>query len=200
MINHHFSRKALATAFTLVELMIAMALVAIIIALAAPSFRDMILMQRLRGINAQMVTDLALARSEAVSRGVLVNVRSQSVSGMSCYIINTRTSLAAPLCDCTAGPGLRCASSETTEIRTVQILSDMLVQVEVPTGQASEFTFDPRTGGMKLAPSDFGIYDTTGFQIETFVDSARKLRTAVNLSGRASVCTPSLSQVGGSAC
>ena len=200
MMNRRSSRKALAAAFTLIELMIVVALIAIIVTLAAPSFRDMLLMQRLRGINAQLVTDLALARSEAVSRGVFVGVRQSVVSGMSCYIINTRTTLAAPHCDCTAGPGLRCTNPQTTEIRTVQVPTDMVVRLGVPTGQADNFTFDPRTGGMKLAPSDFGIYDTSGFQIDTYIDTARKLRAAVSVSGRVSVCTPSLSQIGGSAC
>lgn len=189
-------------AFTLVELMVVVAMISIIAALAAPSLRDMILVQRLRGINAQLVTDLAFARSEAVSRGVFVGVRSQFVSGsMSCYIINTRTSLAAPACDCTAAPGSRCTDpTQTTELRTVQVPVDLSVTVQVPTGQADNLTFDPRTGGMKLAASDLGLYDTTGFLVESAVDSARALRTSVSVSGRVTVCTPSLSRLGGTAC
>lgn len=201
--NRRSSRKAFAAAFTLIELMIVVALIAVIVALAAPSFRDMILMQRLRGINAQLVTDLALARSEAISRGVFVGVRIQAGSGgMSCYIINTRTTLDAPLCDCTAPAGSRCLvanATQTTEVRTVQIPTDMVVLLGI--GQAADnFTFDPRTGGMKLAPSDFGRYDTSGFQVETYIDTARKLRTAVSLSGRLTVCTPTGSGIGGSPC
>lgn len=202
MMNRRSSRKALAAAFTLVELMIVVALIAIIVTLSAPSFRDMILMQRLRGINAQLVTDLSLARSEAISRGVFVGVHIPAVSGgMSCYIIYTRTTLAAPLCDCTAAAGFRCTdATQTTEVRTVQVPTDMVVRLGVPTGQADNFTFDPRTGGMKLAPSDFGIYDTSGFRVETYIDDARKLRTAVSLSGRVTVCTPSGSGIGGVPC
>lgn len=194
--------RARAAAFTLVELMIVVALVAIIAALAAPSLRDMILVQRLRSINAQLVTDLAFARSEAVSRGVFVGVRAQFVSGsMSCYIINTRTSLAAPPCDCTAAPGSRCTDpTQTTEIRTVQVPVDLAVTVQVPASQADSLTFDPRTGGMKLAASDLGIYDTSGFQVVSAIDSARALRTSVSVAGRVTVCTPSGSRLGGSAC
>ena len=194
-------RKALNKAFTLVELMIVVALIGIVVTLAAPSFRDMILKQRLRGISAQLATDLAFARSEAVSRGVLVGVRTQVNGAMSCYIINTRTSLTAPLCDCTLAAGLRCAdAAQTTEIRTVQVPIDMGVGVGVPAPQADSFTFDPRTGGMKLGALDLGVYDASGFLIDAAIDPARKLRTSVGVSGRVAVCTPSGSQMGGAAC
>ena len=55
--------------FTLIELMVVVAVLGTLVMLVAPSFRDMILMQRLRGINAQVTTDMQFARSEAVSRG-----------------------------------------------------------------------------------------------------------------------------------
>lgn len=191
-------------AFTLIELMVVVALIAIIATLAAPSLRDMILMQRLRGVNAQLATDLAFARSEAVSRGVYVGVRFQSIGGsdaMSCYVINTRMSLSAPLCDCTAAAGSRCTdASQTSEIRTVQIPARDAVLLALPAGADEHFTLDPRTGGLKLAPSDFSRYDTSGFVIEAFVDSARKLRTALSISGRVTVCAPSGSRAGGTPC
>lgn len=193
--------KSLSRAFTLVELMIVVALIGIVITLAAPSFRDMILKQRLRGISAQLATDLAFARSEAVSRGVLVGVSAQVNGAMSCYIINTRTSLAAPLCDCTAAAGSRCTdAAQTTEIRTVQIPADMAVVVGVPAPQAASFTFDPRTGGMKLAALDVGVYDASGFMLDAAIDAARKLRTSIGVSGRVAVCTPAGSQMGGPPC
>ena len=198
--KRHPSRRALLAAFTLIELMIVVALIAVILALAAPSFREMILMQRLRGTNAQLVTDLALARSEAISRGVFVGVHSQAVSGMSCYIIFARTTLAAGPCDCTAAPTSRCPDAATTEIRTVQVPADMVVLLGVQAAPADGFTFDPRTGGIKLTPLDITNNNTSGFQIATYIDTARKLRTAVSLSGRISVCTPSGSGVGGSPC
>ena len=204
--QHHERRapRRRVAAFTLIELMVVAALIVIIATLAAPSLRDMILMQRLRGVNAQLVTDLAFARSEAISRGVYVGVRFQSTGGadaMSCYILNTRMSMGAPLCDCTAAAGSRCTDvSQTTEIRTVQIPTRESVLLALPAGADEHFTLDPRTGGLKLAPSDFSRYDTSGFVIETFIDSLRKLRTALSVSGRVTVCTPSGSRAGGTPC
>jgi type IV fimbrial biogenesis protein FimT len=54
--------------FTLLELMTVLAVVAILGAVAAPSFRQFIDNQRLRNASFDLVTDLLLARSEAVSR------------------------------------------------------------------------------------------------------------------------------------
>lgn len=51
---------------TLIELMITIAVVGVLLALAAPSFYEFMLVQRLKGVNAELVTDLQLARSEAV--------------------------------------------------------------------------------------------------------------------------------------
>jgi type IV fimbrial biogenesis protein FimT len=189
-------------AFTLVELMITVAIVAIILAVAAPSFRDYLLTQRLRGIQAQLVTDLQYARSEAVSRGNLVAVRFQSGSGMTCYIVNTRTSLAAPSCDCTAAAGSRCSdASQTAEVRTVQVPSDLSVTVGLDATQVRDFiTLDPRTGGIRPDPSDLGEYDTNGFRVNTFIDSSRKIVTILNIAGNVSSCTPAGSPLGGVAC
>jgi type IV fimbrial biogenesis protein FimT len=187
--------------FTLVELLIVIGLVGVIAALAGPSLYDYILKQRLRGVHAQLVTDLQFARSEAVSRQTLVGLRVQSGTGMTCYIIFTKVALATPACDCTLAEGLRCSDPAlATEIRTVQVPASLAVSIAVPSTQAAEMTFDPRTGGMRLAPSDFGIYDTTGFRVESTIDSLRKLRTSVSVSGRVNSCAPSGSQMGDPAC
>lgn len=188
--------------FTLIELLIVVGLVGLMAALAGPSLYDYLLKQRLRGIHAQLVTDLQYARSEAVSRGTLVGVRVQGGSGMSCYIINTRTSIFAPACDCTAAAGSRCSdSAQTTEIRTVQVPAGLSVAVGVPASQSiSSITFDPRNGALKLAPSDFSFYDTSTFGIDTRIDASRLLRATVTVAGRVAPCAPTGSTMGGPAC
>lgn len=61
--------------FTLLELMITVAIVGILSALAFPSFKSTITSNRLTTATNQMVTALNLARSEAVKRGQYVVVR-----------------------------------------------------------------------------------------------------------------------------
>ena len=196
----HPMRRRIA-AFTLVELMIVVALVAVILALAAPSFRDMILMQRLRGVNAQLVTDLALARAEAISRATFVQLRFQSSAAGSCYIMYTRSNaLTAPQCDCTANAGLRCSDASIAEVRTVELPAAESIEIAPSPGGAGFFTLSPRTGGIVIPPSDEGVVVVPTFVMDTYIDNARKFRNVVGQSGRVSVCAPAGSRVGGEAC
>ncbi|MBK9136244.1 MAG: hypothetical protein IPM15_18365 [Betaproteobacteria bacterium] len=74
--------------------MIVIALLAIIAILAAPSFTEMIGMQRLRGINDQLATDFQYLRTEAVSRNQFMGFVARSVSAepVACYtIFSSRT-------------------------------------------------------------------------------------------------------------
>lgn len=60
--------------FTLIELMITLALAAIILTLGVPSFRDIILNNRAATQSNELVTAMNVARSEAVRRGARVSV------------------------------------------------------------------------------------------------------------------------------
>jgi type IV fimbrial biogenesis protein FimT len=64
--------------FTLVELMVALAVLAILVSLAVPSMRDMILRNRVATTTNVLVSATALARSEAVMRSVPVMVCNSS--------------------------------------------------------------------------------------------------------------------------
>jgi type IV fimbrial biogenesis protein FimT len=203
----HLSMRAAMQAFSLIELMVVVAIAAIIIGLAAPSFSDYIVTQRLRSVHAQLATDLQFARSEAVSRGSFVSVRYQFTTGptgASCYVIFTRPdpTVSSVTCDCLAAPGARCASSpaETFEVRTVTVPNSLQINLRVATGQSDTLTFDPRTGGLKIPPADEAVLLVTGFVVNSSADAARTLRAVVNGSGRANLCTPSVSSLGGQAC
>ena len=69
--------------FTLIELMIAVAVLAILIMVAAPAFRDAMMNVRMSANVNDLMADLALARSEAVKRGVPVRL-CRSTAGVNC--------------------------------------------------------------------------------------------------------------------
>jgi type IV fimbrial biogenesis protein FimT len=64
--------------FTLVELIVALAIVAIVLTLGVPGFNDLIRNNRMTAQVNQVVSALALARSEAVKRGASVDVSTTS--------------------------------------------------------------------------------------------------------------------------
>ncbi len=74
------SRSA-ARAFTLTELLVVLAIGAILAATAVPSLRDALVAQRLRAAGTDLVSSLLLARSEAIKRNA--NVTVQPLSGTS---------------------------------------------------------------------------------------------------------------------
>jgi type IV fimbrial biogenesis protein FimT len=60
--------------FTLVELLVALVVVAILVAIAAPSFQELIKRQRLRAVVETLLSDMRAARSEALALGLAGSV------------------------------------------------------------------------------------------------------------------------------
>jgi len=71
------------TAFSLIELMVALVIVAILAAIAAPSFTTMISNNRMLSQAQDMTNGFKLARSEAIKRGTAVSICPSS-TGNSC--------------------------------------------------------------------------------------------------------------------
>lgn len=145
--------------FTLIELMVVIAVVAVVLMMAAPAFRDMIIKQRLMGTADQFMTDVQFARTEAASRQSTTRMRFKTVSGgMTCYIVHVCSPTATTVCecDCSAAAGSRCADP-AHEVRTVQLdRSEGVVlfpvnltspaNLDANSAIAAEIAFDPATG------------------------------------------------------
>lgn len=67
--------KSFHSGFTLIELMVTLAVAAILLTVGVPSFQQLIRSNRLSTNTNEFVATLNLARSEAVKRGILVTVR-----------------------------------------------------------------------------------------------------------------------------
>ena len=78
--------------FTLVELLVVLAVGSILLAIAVPGYAFLVNASRLAAVTNDMVTVLQLARSEAVQRGVRITVCKTSNAGA-----------AMPACDAIAG-------------------------------------------------------------------------------------------------
>jgi prepilin-type N-terminal cleavage/methylation domain-containing protein len=197
--------------FTIVELMVVVAIVAVVLVLAAPSFRDMMELRRLRGTGDQLITDLQFARSEAVSRQELVgfSFAADTTTGLTCYTVHTCGNVAAAACrcECASSPNNPCVTStQMRNIRTVLLPSSGNVRLApVLIAGASgtpedHILFDPATGGM---PSHFNESVMLGKADETLKFWALAwlisrgnstgeptIRTEVSPAGRPSACAP----------
>lgn len=69
--------------FTLIELMLTIAVAAVLVTVAVPGMRDFVQNNRLAAQSNEFLTTLALARSEALKRGTPVTV-CRSANGASC--------------------------------------------------------------------------------------------------------------------
>jgi type IV fimbrial biogenesis protein FimT len=120
--------------FTLIELMIALGVMGILVAIAGPAMYDFILIQRLRSINSQLVTDLQFARSEAATYSNYTYVRFNEVAGsLSCYAVYTGTAAAG--CNCTRAT--MCTAS-AKELRSVVLPADSKLRLRHANGTGEE--------------------------------------------------------------
>lgn len=139
--------------FTMIEMMLVVVIAGVLLAIAAPSFRDMLERRRLEGQANELVTDLAYAKSEAVARNR--NVVLITGGGGTCYTIAAWTVPAsrAGSCDCTAAAGARCTAGANNplEIKTVTLVNSATVS-------NATFDFEPVRGALQpVAPATASV-------------------------------------------
>lgn len=164
--------------FTLIELMVVVALTAIVIGLVGPSMRELLAVKRVQSINAEMMTDLQYARTEAVRRNQSVVVQFQSNGTMTCYVV-TAISAAVGKCNCLETPGSACKAG-WEEIKTVQIPRTADVTLAASSSMSTLVRFE-KLAGTSL-PGDF--------QVDVVSSLRGQLRTGINPAGLPSVCSP----------
>jgi type IV fimbrial biogenesis protein FimT len=171
-----------ASGVTIIELIVVMAVIGILIAIVAPPMRGMMARQQVQGVNAELVTDLQLARSEVTRRsggGTSVGVTFGGDAQMTCYTIHTIA--AGVACDCTRTPGQACLPAGLAEeIKTVQVRRASGVALAASSAGGTALTFAPPQGF--VAPAELFV--------EVRGDISGLLRTSVNASGRPTVCSP----------
>lgn len=110
------------------EVLVGVAILAILLAVGVPSLRLWIMGQRVSAIGAELHADLQLARSESISRAADVRVNFGGVAGSSsCYMVYVSRDILTPLCSCT-NPAA--CVSPNIELKTVSVPTNTGVQID----------------------------------------------------------------------
>lgn len=196
------NRRRAARGLTLTELLVAVAIAGTLLAIAVPRMQDFISMQRLRGVNAQLVTDLQYARAEAPGRNQFVTMRFLSNELLSCYVIYTTeqsAALRANRCECLTSAESTCEAGAVA-LRTLRVPAGDGVRLRLPEGQGFGFAYDHIAGGIVRIAKDRYGQPLGQFQVESFLDDSRVLRNVIGQSGRVEVCAPASLTVGATEC
>jgi len=165
--------------FTLLELMIVVAIVGIVASIAVPSFQDTLERNHLKEAAESLKSDLMFARTESIKRSSNINI-SIDINGSSwCYGIDVdndtnNTNANAP-CDCTTAGS--CA------VKTVD--GNQFEGTTLTAGTDENITFFFRRGS---ASNTGATINTTNYSV----------RAKVSDIGRITVCSPDSSKaIGG---
>ena len=172
--------------FTLIELMVVIAVLAIMLALASPSFADFFQRYRLRGAADKVVTLLASARAESVMRNRDVSIDFKGAGGGWCVGAKATPDPEIPgnlvgsaaSCDCNAD-ATQCTLSDS---RTLVVASTEVSGVTIGAVPGT-LVFSSKNGAML----------PIGSTAQTTLKSPNgkyTLRLDVSALGRASLCVP----------
>ena len=179
--------------FTLIELMVVIAVLAIVVTLAVPGMGNFLDSNKLRGAASQLYADMQYARSESIKQNLNISISLTSNGGTSwCYGISTNASCDCTITDPTDVTACTLPQSGTNILKTGQSSDFEGVRITSPSGANQNIaTFDPVRG----------IATATGSVV---FESHNNLETHVTVSalGKVSACTPSgtKSVTGYSAC
>jgi len=175
--------------FTLVELMVTLAVATVLVVIAVPSFVDFLDKVRLKGVAHNVVDLINDARTESVKQGRAINVRFVGTSAAWCVGANAAaepTNLGdtvpdATPCDCTSSNA--CIVGGAEKIFPTTLDNGVTVSETLPLS----FKFDSRLGTV----DSFGTTTVT-------LSSPRKrfdLQLTVTPLGQVSLCVPNTSKL-----
>jgi type IV fimbrial biogenesis protein FimT len=158
------------TGASLIEASIALAILGTLAGSVLPGWEQARERRALEAASAQLVTDLQLARSLAVSQGQPVRLRVNAAQA--CYVIHTGPAAA---CSC-SGTGPASCSDGATALRVASLPGDGRLRLS---SSSSSMLFD----------TDRGTVSPTG-TVRVLADDGRAVHHVVNIMGRVRTCSP----------
>jgi len=150
--------RSTAAGVTLIELMFGMSALAVMLALAVPSFRQMTANNHAAALESDLVSALNLARSESLNRGVPVSVCASS-DGATCASANDWASGWIVFRD-EAGTGVYDPASDPSAKLQVWAAGSGDVHVVATSPLASGAAVQYQPNGSAYAPASFSVYSS----------------------------------------
>lgn len=173
--------------FTVIELVVSFAIVAILVVAVVPSFDGFRVRERLKGAATNLYTDLQFARSESVQRNAVVTV-SFNAGASWCYGIHQ----GAVACDCTTANSCSIKTVSGTDFPGISISQ---AQFASASGTNNWYAINPRRG-QSLDAAGNAVSGNVVFAGA----GSRSLRGDLNAVGRVHLCSPSGSVSGYPTC
>lgn len=162
--------------FTLLELVVALAIAAVLGAIATPSFTGLIARQRLQAVVHHLQADISMARQEANRRGVTVHLMFQPGPRW-CYALS-------------AGVGTDCRQAAVVPGGGVIKVVNAADHPGITLLEAAAMAMDGRSGTSLLADGHASFVSAEGQQ----------LQVRLGPLGRASLCAPAARVAGTPPC
>ncbi|MEQ1487676.1 MAG: GspH/FimT family pseudopilin [Methylotenera sp.] len=166
-----------ARGFTLVELMVGIAIIAILATLATPSYNAWVQNTRIRTTAESIQNGLQVARAEAVKRNTQVQFVLGNNSEWTLGCVNVTADCPDPIQSHATGEG---SSADITV-------------AENPAGKTIIFN---SLGAIEVAPAHFSQVDVDVSTSVLPAADSRQLRVTLGVGGNVRICDPALSSTG----
>lgn len=177
------ARPRSADGFTLVELMVCVAVCAVLALIAAPNLQRWKEVRQLEGVAHELAADLRLARSEAITRHQNVRIGFRGVTASSnCYVVYVG---AIDACRCTSDDAAAC-EGDGQAIRHVALHTGPRLSLQ---SNVATMSFDAQHGT-----------STPAGTVRLASASGLAIQHVVNLLGRVRSCSPQGAVAGYRAC
>jgi type IV fimbrial biogenesis protein FimT len=170
---------------TLVELMVTLAIVAVLVAIALPSMRDFVARKRLEGIAQELATDLRLLKSHQIQNrpttGTAISFGSNDTK--TCYVVYVRGNNVVN-CNCGLADDVMCGPANAPGLRPAPIR-----QVNIPLSTGVTLTASQArlaVGGLNGMPQ---FNETVLVSLTS--STAGEIRVSTNQTGVPLVCSVS---------
>jgi prepilin-type N-terminal cleavage/methylation domain-containing protein len=179
---------------TLIELMVAVGILGVLLAVAAPSMADLLERRRVIAAADEVASVLTYAKAETNSTNSQLFVRfdPDPANKMSCTAVVTTAGLNR--CRCFYAPNAICPNTSSELLRLFQLPRDHVRFSARATAWAGSPNY------IMFARNQLGI-DTTGFQVNVVgMKRGYTLRVEVNTAGRVKICSPNSDMTGYATC